>query len=156
MSRVAATTALGAAALALATSARPESPSGLAEARLTIRGISVTIELPESRAEKALGLGKRPELAWGRGMLFRYDKPGFYGFWMKDVEFDLDFVWLRDGRVVQIHARVPHGPVASGGEVVRVNPAQLVDAVLEVPAGFALASGWSAGDRVAIAAAASD
>jgi uncharacterized membrane protein (UPF0127 family) len=84
-------------------------------------------------------------------MLFEYDQPGFYSFWMKDMRFDLDLVWIRDGRIVDVHHRVPApGRSAPEGLLPTYRPRELADTILEVPAGFAAAHGWQPGDRVGI------
>lgn len=40
-------------------------------------------------------------------MLFVFDVPGKYGFWMKDMRFPIDMVWIsQDGTVVHIEREV--------------------------------------------------
>ncbi len=117
------------------------------QAWVTIRGQRLAVEVAETRARQARGLGGRDALAWDRGMLFVYDQPGFYAFWMKDMRFDIDIVWIRDDRIVEISARVPHSPDGPGPTV---RPRQLVNRVLELPAGDAQAWGWRIGDRVQV------
>jgi len=112
-----------------------------------IRGQRVASEVAETPAEQSLGLGRRDALAWDQGMLFFYEQPGFYRFWMKEMRFDIDIVWIRDGRIVDIAHRVPHVPGENGPTV---TPAELVDTVLEVPAGYAQSHGWRIGQRVSI------
>jgi hypothetical protein len=114
---------------------------------VTIRGDTIGVEIARTAAEQHLGLGERDGLAWERGMLFVYDRPGFYGFWMKGMRFDIDIVWIRDGRIVGIDHRVPH---AMEPPLPTYRPPEAVDQVLEVPAGAAQARGWRRGDRVRV------
>ncbi len=114
---------------------------------ITIRNHRVELEFARTRAEQARGLGGRDSLAWNHGMLFEYSRPGFPGFWMKDMRFDIDIVWIRDLRIVDISHRVKYSPEGPGQTV---RPRELVETVLEVPAGFAQAHGWRVGDRVTI------
>lgn len=114
---------------------------------VAIRGRRVSIELAETPEQQQRGLGERDALAWDHGMLFLYDDPGFYAFWMKGMRFDIDIVWLREGRIVDVSHRVQHVP-GSNGPTVR--PRELADAVLEVPAGYAEAHGWRPGDAARI------
>jgi len=114
---------------------------------ITIRGQRVALELAVTPAEQQLGLGRRDALPWDRGMLFLYREPGFPRFWMKDMRFDIDIVWIRDDRVVDISHGVPHVP---GGNGPIVAPIELTDKVLEVNAGYAAAHGWRPGQRVAL------
>jgi len=115
------------------------------DAWVTIRGNRVAVEIAETPEKQALGLGQRDSLAWEHGMLFPYEKPAFYSFWMKGMRFSIDIIWILNGRIVDIDANVPFEP---GGNGPTLRPSSLVDAVLEVPAGYADARGWRIGDRV--------
>lgn len=118
---------------------------------ITIRHQRVEVDVVETVAAKRLGLGKRDSLAWNRGMLFVYDAPGFPGIWMKDMQFDIDILWLRDRRLVDMVWRAPHAPPGDPGDRLPVyQPRELADMVLEVPAGYAQAHGWQIGDLAEI------
>ena len=65
-------------------------------------------------------------------MLFRYEQPGRHGFWMPDMHFDIDILWIRAGRIVHVEANVPHGDART-----IYRPSEPADLVLEVPAGSA-------------------
>jgi uncharacterized membrane protein (UPF0127 family) len=123
--------------------AAPEGPRP--DGWATIRGQRVALELAITPAEQRLGLGRRDALPWDHGMLFLYTQPAFHRFWMKDMRFDIDIVWIRGDRIVDISHRVPHVP---GGNGPTVAPAELADKVLEVNAGYASAHGWRPGHRV--------
>ncbi len=117
------------------------------EAWVTIRGQRVAAELALTPAQQARGLGERDSLGWNQGMLFVYDEASFYAFWMKGMRFDIDIIWIRDDRVVDIAHRVQHVP---GGNGPTVRPRELSETILEVPAGYAQSHGWRIGDRVEI------
>lgn len=127
--------------IAVACAAEPEAPSG---PTMTIRDRAVALEFARTRAEQSKGLGGRDSLAWHSGMLFEYPSPRFAGFWMKDMRFDIDIVWIRAGRIVDISHRVKHYDDHPGPTI---KPKELVETVLEVPAGYAEAHGWRVGDR---------
>lgn len=116
-------------------------PEGLVE----IRGREIPVEIADSAAEQEKGLGGRDRLAWGSGMYFPYARPRFVAFWMKDMRFAIDIVYLLEGRIVEIHPQVPFERSGNGPTI---RSRSLVDAVLEVPAGQAAAAGWQVGDRV--------
>ncbi len=118
--------------------AKPTGPT------MTIRDTVVSLEFARTRAEQSRGLGGRDGLAWNHGMLFEYPSPRFPGFWMKDMRFDIDIVWIRAGRIVDISHRVRHFEDGPGPTL---KPRELTDTVLEVPAGYAQANGWRIGDR---------
>ena len=114
-----------------------------------IRGQRVAVELADTVPKQSLGLGGRDALEWDRGMLFPYPQAGFYSFWMKDMRFDIDIVWILRDRIVDLHHRVPHAPEREAGRELPVyRPRRAADTVLEVPAGYAQAHGWRDGDRV--------
>lgn len=117
------------------------------DAWVTIRDARVATEVVRTPEERARGLGGRDSLAWGDGMLFPYEQPGFLAFWMKDMRFSIDIVWIRAGRITEIAHRVPWSPEGPGPTL---RPRELADAVLEVPAGYAEAHGWRRGDAVTI------
>ena len=119
------------------------------DAWVTIRGARVATEVAVTPAAQARGLGYRDSLDWNHGMLFPYETPGFRSFWMKGMRFDIDIVWIRAGRVVDIDHRVPH-VAAPEGPWPPVGTDSMVEQVLEVPAGFAAAHGWQKGDRVQV------
>ena len=122
---------------------------------VSIRGAQVQVELARTRAEQVQGLSDRPELAWGRGMLFQYPTATFQRYWMKRMHFAIDLVWIRDGRLVSVTHQAPPAPAdARDSELPTYGPRELVDSVLEVPAGFAEAHGWRRGDLVEFSPAA--
>lgn len=132
-------------ALAGAVACAAESGDPEADGSVLIGGQRVWIEIVEGIEEQSLGLGQRDSLAWDHGMYFPYARAAFYVFWMKDMRFDIDIVWIRDGRVIDLHHRVAH---AVEPPLPRYRPREAADAVLEVPAGYAQAHGWGIGDRV--------
>jgi uncharacterized membrane protein (UPF0127 family) len=136
---------LAAAVVSLSACAANEADSSPPDARITIRDRSVAIEIADTAEKQALGLGERDDLAWDHGMLFPYERPGFRSFWMKGMRFSIDIVWILDGRIVAID---PNVPFEKGGNGPILQPESLIDAVLEVPAGYAAARGWRIGDRV--------
>jgi len=113
---------------------------------VAIRGVRVAVEVAGTPEAKRRGLSGHAALDPGHGMLFPYESAGYHSFWMKDMNFDIDIVWIRDGIVVDIQEHVPHR-VDPPLPVYR--PARPADHVLEVPAGFARESGWRIGDPVA-------
>ena len=77
---------------------------------LQIRAPKGTIQALEASTAEAmsLGLGERASLPTGQGMLFEFPHPGDYGFWMKDMRFPLDMVWISsDKRASGVTANIP-------------------------------------------------
>ncbi len=83
------------------------------------------------------------------GMLFVFDTADVQNFWMKGMEFNLDFIWLKDGKVVKIDENVP-APV-NGGTAAEVSSTPLaVNQVIELPAGGATQYGYAVGQTLHI------
>ena len=112
--------------------------------RLTVKDVPVTAEVVDTPAKTYLGLGHRPSLAEGRGMLFIIPTEALQAFCMRDMQFSIDIIWITD--------RQGGGHCAGAfpsfkGNVVSPVPVHLV---LEVPAGFAEGHGIKTGDRVSL------
>ncbi|MEE3331503.1 MAG: DUF192 domain-containing protein, partial [Myxococcota bacterium] len=124
-------------------------PASEPAAWVEIRSTRVEVEVAVSPEEQRQGLSGRAKLDWGDGMVFLYKTGGFQSFWMIDMRFPIDMVWIRDSRVVGVHHNVPvPEPDTPHNELPRYGPKELVDTVLEVPAGYARAHGWARGDAV--------
>jgi uncharacterized membrane protein (UPF0127 family) len=111
--------------------------------RITVGDTPLLVEVADEPAELAAGLSDRCSLATGEGMLFLFPEDAASSFWMKQMHFPLDIVWINDGAVVQIDRDVP--APEPGEYPAIVYPRQPTDSVLEVPAGYAAAQGWAIG-----------
>ena len=131
-------------------------PASEPAAWVEIRSTRVEVDVAVSPEEQRQGLSGRAKLDWGQGMVFLYETSGFQSFWMIDMRFPIDMIWIRDGRVVSVHHNVPvPEPDTPRNALPRYGPKELVDTVLEVPAGYARAHGWERGDAVSFGGAAS-
>ncbi len=122
-------------------------PTPTATATVEIGIHRIEADVADTPARRRRGLSGRPSLAAGRGMLFPYEPPERPFFWMPDMHFDIDIVWIRAGRIVDVHARVPH---EVDPPLPRYRPREPIDLVLEVPAGTADQAGWRIGDAVRV------
>jgi uncharacterized membrane protein (UPF0127 family) len=61
---------------------------------VTIGSTDIKAEVPKNSTEFAKGLGGRPCILPDQGMLFAFAKPGHYAFWMKDMKFPIDIIWI--------------------------------------------------------------
>jgi hypothetical protein len=88
--------------------------------------------------QQSLGLGKRGKLASDTGMLFPFNPKSTPVFWMKDMNFPIDIIWISDNKVVGIEKNVPNPPPAIRDyQLPRYSPPVPIDFALEVNAGFA-------------------
>ena len=101
----------------------------------TSRGEEIPVEIADTLKKRSLGLGKRTYLKKGWGMLFVFEKRKPHRFWMKDMQFPLDIIWLDNHRIVHIIHNAQ--PVNSKVEPeVMISPVP-VNFVLEIAAGRA-------------------
>ncbi len=68
----------------------------------TLQAADYTYELMIAATEQAQqkGLGGRAQLAQDHGMLFVFEKPAAQCFWMKDMRFPIDIIWLDSAKRV--------------------------------------------------------
>ena len=113
-----------------------------------INGVSLRAEVAADPVARARGLSGRASLAEDEAMLFLFDVPNRYGFWMKGMRFPLDIFWIRNGVVADLEERVP--PPAGDAPLPVYQPDIPADTVLETRAGFAAENNIRIGDRVLI------
>lgn len=107
----------------------------------------LTLELVTTDASRERGLSGRSEIG-SDGMLFVFLQPGPLAFWMKEMQFDLDFIWLNDGEVVDITLGVVKpNPGESLDKLPIVRPRIPANQVLEVNKGKVAEWGIRSGDR---------
>jgi uncharacterized protein len=74
-----------------------------AKGNVTIDGFSLTADLALSSEQKEKGLSVKEKLKENESMLFVFEKPGKLSFWMKDMKFPIDIIWLdNNGKIVHI------------------------------------------------------
>ena len=72
-----------------------------------INSSTLQVAVADDNQERARGLCCRDFLPVDEGMLFVYNQPGDYGFWMKDTWIPLDMLWISsDKNVVHIEHSV--------------------------------------------------
>lgn len=123
----------------------------LAEEQLSIDGATFNVEIASTTLEQTRGLSFRPSLGANDGMLFLFGSPGTQTFWMKDMNFPLDMIWINGNAVAGFAQDVP--APAPGTPLwnlpVYSSPSD-VDKVLEVNAGTVAKYNMQIGDAVNI------
>ncbi len=104
----------------------------------------IAVEVVKSPAERTLGLSGRESLEGG--MWFVFPKADHYAFWMKDMKFPIDIIWVGDDfTIVDIKENVLP---SSFPETFRPKAKALF--VLEVPAGFSKTHQIHIGGKVSL------
>ncbi|MCX6757298.1 MAG: DUF192 domain-containing protein [Candidatus Nomurabacteria bacterium] len=71
--------------------------------KVIISGQTIDVEISDTSAKRELGLSGHAPLLNNQGMFFVFDVPDKYAFWMKDMLFPLDIIWINsDMKVVYI------------------------------------------------------
>ena len=112
----------------------------------TSRGDKIQVEIADTLRKRSLGLGKRSYLKKGWGMLFVFEKLKPHRFWMKDMQFPIDIVWLDNHRIVHIIHNAK--PSKSMDELEIMTSPVPVNFVLEITAGGAAKLGLKTGQRM--------
>jgi uncharacterized membrane protein (UPF0127 family) len=115
-----------------------------AQERVCLRQACYAVDVARTDEARMQGLMARPGLDQGKGMFFIFDTEAVYPFWMKNMNFAIDIIWLsRDKRVVHIASDVP--PCSTEPCPV-YTPFASALYVLEVPAGDVARYGIQPGD----------
>ncbi len=110
---------------------------------------AVNVEVADSPELRAMGLGGRERLDANSGMLFIFSKPMKARFWMKNMKFPLDLIWIRNNEVVDILKNIPNpAPNTEDSQLPVYEPKTEVDRVLEANSGFADSHNIKVGDKV--------
>ena len=109
---------------------------------------TVDVEVADTPADRYTGLSDHDSLEDGEGMLFVHDDEDERTYVMRDMDFDIDIVFVgADGEITAIeHARAP-GPDEDGEDLRYSGTAKWV---LEVPRGYANETGMEPGDELEI------
>lgn len=113
--------------------------------RLRVGNAEFGVEIANDSASRAKGLSGRESLSKSGGMLFIFEKPDIYSFWMKGMKFSLDIIWISNGLVAEISENLPPATIAN---LATYSPRQPVDMVLEINAGTARDKGVAIGDLI--------
>ena len=105
----------------------------------------IQVDLASTREEQTQGLSDRPYICDDCGMLFIFPEKQIRSFWMKNMLFPLDIIWIDGERIVKIHKNLPpedENPSTSYSSNVPV------DYVLELNAGYCDENGIKEGDKI--------
>ena len=113
---------------------------------LTINNQLIQVEVAKTDEEITNGLSGREKLEENKGMLFVFAKTGKYQFWMKEMRFDLDAIFINGETIVDI---VENISAPKNNEQPQVFQAKIdFDKVLEVNNGTIKRLNIKIGDEV--------
>ena len=108
---------------------------------LRINKSSLSVAVADTDELRSLGLSFTAQLRSNQGMIFEFPNPMPVAFWMKDMRYPLDIIWIStDKKVVGYVENFQPNTYPK-----TVSPKVLVQYVLEVPAGFVRTNGITFG-----------
>ncbi|MBI3601957.1 MAG: DUF192 domain-containing protein [Candidatus Omnitrophica bacterium] len=121
-------------------------PKTQASSSVCIKDTCVDVEVVTAMEDLQRGLQGRDSLSDNHGMLFVFSDDDYHRFWMKDMKFAIDMIWIdHQHHMVTI---APSCPPCTQEPCAVYTPSQKARYVLEVPTGFALKHHWKEGDTL--------
>ncbi|VVB74100.1 putative ACR [uncultured archaeon] len=115
--------------------------------QVTLNDVQITAWVADTQQARTTGLMGMQSIGEKEGMLFVYDRPGKYAFWMKDTIMSLDIIFVSsDMRIISIQRMEP---CAQEPCEIYPPPSDIMYAI-EVKGGFAERNGLETGQTVAI------
>jgi uncharacterized protein len=108
---------------------------GYQQVNVTVNHVKLVADIAANEEQMTKGLAVKDHLNENEAMLFVFATPGNHGFWMKDMKFPIDIIWMDANKtVVHIeHSLNPCSPISC--PIYQPNSNSLY--VLETVAGFA-------------------
>lgn len=117
-------------------------------ARVSIKNTTFTAEIADTAKKQEIGLSEKKSLDTDKAMLFSFGKPDYYRFWMKNMKFPLDIIYIQNNKIVEVFEEAK--PPADNGNPEILVPKETADTVLEINAGLSKQNNIKTGDEVKI------
>jgi uncharacterized membrane protein (UPF0127 family) len=121
-------------------------PLNFKTGELKIGNSVLKVEIADNPALWQRGLSGRENLGLNEGLLFIFPTADIRKFWMKDMRFPIDIVWIRENKIVGLV--IGAEPEGSQPQTIYESP-EPADMVLEINAGLAPQLEIKIGDLVA-------
>ena len=113
---------------------------------VTINGRKFQVTVADSQKEQEIGLSETKSLPQEKGMIFLFEKPGFYSFWMKNMKLPIDIIYINNDQIVTIQSNVQ--PAKNEESPIIYTSTEPSDKVLEINSGLAEKYDLKKGDMV--------
>jgi uncharacterized protein len=118
-----------------------------ASSQVRINNQAFSVKLADSEKERQIGLSETKNLKDNEGMLFVFEEPGNYPFWMKNMKFPIDIIFINGDRVTTV---IKNAQVPTTEDLEIYEPEEPSDKVLELKSGMADKYNIKTGDRIEI------
>lgn len=123
------------------------SSAGKKYTNVSIGEKTLVAEIADTDKKRSTGLSGRESLEEGSGILFVFDKASDHSFWMKDMKFPIDIIWINNKKVIDISHQIQ--PEEKDPRFLRIyKPVRDAKFVLEVNSGYARKNNIKIGDTV--------
>lgn len=117
---------------------------------LQIKQFKITVQLADTPEKRNAGLSGISGITDSEGMLFLFSEPSRPSFWMKDMNFPIDFIWINGDKIIGITDNAKLQPGVADERLAKYSPPVKADKVLEVNAGWAFRHDVNVGDSVSV------
>lgn len=102
--------------------------------QVVVNDKAFNVMVAKTDKEKQIGLSGREKIAENQGMLFIFETPDYYSFWMKEMKFPIDIIYINGSKVTTV-VKNAKPPSSGNGDLTIYRPNEKSDKVLEVIAG---------------------
>lgn len=115
----------------------------------TVNGRTFYLDIAKTQSEQEVGLAKYSSLSTNKAMYFPFDPPSYQAFWMKDMKFSIDIIFIRDNKIITIFDNTSFPASKTKDDELQIyRPSNSTDGVLEIHAGLAKKYNIHVGDTV--------
>ena len=115
--------------------------------KVVVEGQTFSVIVAKTDKEKQIGLSETKKLDKNKGMLFVFDSADYYAFWMKNMKFPIDIIYVNGNKVTTvIHQAQPTSLL----NMPIYQPSEKSDKVLEINSGLSKTYNIKAGSVVKI------
>ncbi|OGH11700.1 MAG: hypothetical protein A3B38_03355 [Candidatus Levybacteria bacterium RIFCSPLOWO2_01_FULL_36_13] len=106
-------------------------------------------EFAETQKSKEIGLSKYKSIDNDFALVFPFEKNTKPVFWMKDMLFPIDIIFVKDYKIIQIYSNVPN-PTDNNGQLPLYTPKNEANIVIEINSGLSKKYNFKEGDQIKI------
>lgn len=114
-----------------------------------VKEVLFRAEFAETPLTKEVGLSKYNNIDNDFALVFLFEKSGKPVFWMKNMLFPIDIIFVKDYKITQIYSEVPK-PANESGDLPLYIPKKDSDIVIEINSGLSKKYKFKEGDQIKI------
>ncbi len=113
-------------------------PLKYTDGTMLIGGEELQIAVADDNDRRITGLSRQENIESNQGLLFVFDRTGYHGIWMRDMNFPIDIIWLDENlEVVSIKKQADPSSFRTTRDAETFLPERAAKYVLETASGFA-------------------